>query len=399
MTMTAKTINHKAIRSENRKKILQLVQKERELTIQEISRELDISVPTVTRVIEQLEEEGLAQNAGVSESIAGRRPKVIRFAPDAYYTVGVEFADESVRLALTNLDSAIVAEAAIARPNYHELDGVMQAVRQETDAMLQAHSIAPARILGIGFSLPGLVDERHLLLKIAPNFGIRQVDFAQYQRVFGFPIFIENEANAAAIAELRLGVAKEMRNLVHVSVLPQGIGAGIIIGGELYRGKNKRAGEYGHTCIVPRGLLCSCGRFGCWERYASANVLLTSYAEQTGAALRDLPEFFARMRERDAAAVAVFDTFTDFLALGIQNILLAHDPHYIVIGGVISPFRDDIFEPLRQKIFVENTFYAPQDVNIRWTMLKENASMLGASLLPVERVFSDPVTPPRDSDA
>ena len=390
--MTPRAINHKAIRAENRKKVLALLQKQRELTLQEIAKELDLSVPTVTTIVEQLTEEGFAQNAGVSVSVAGRRPKVIQFAPDAYDMLAVEFTLDAVRIVLTNLDAEIKAEATINAPDYQQMDALMEAIRQETERMMAAHAVRSTHVLGIGFSLPGVVDEERGVLKIAPNLGLKQVDFAQYAPLFPFPMFLENEANAAAMAELKLGVAKEMRNLVYVSVLSEGIGTGIIVGGQLYRGKNKRAGEYGHTNIMPHGLPCSCGRRGCWERYASGNALLHGYAERTGAALRDLSEFFARLSANDEAAAAIFETYLDYLAIGIQDILLAQDPHYIYVGGVLSPFKEQILEPLQQRVFVENMFYTQQDVAIRWTTLQANASILGAALLSCERMFHSSVT-------
>ncbi len=390
--MTPRAINHKAIRAENRKKILSLLQKQRELTLQEIAKELDLSVPTVTTITEQLAEEGFAQNAGVSESVAGRRPKVIQFAPDAYDMLAVEFTIEAVRIVLTNLDAVIKADATINAPDYQQMDALMETIRQETARMLTAHAVRSSHVLGIGFSLPGVVDEEQCLLNIAPNLGLKQVNFAQYAPLFPFPMFLENEANAAAMAELKLGIAKEMRNVVYVSVLSEGIGTGIIIGGQLYRGKNKRAGEYGHTNIVPHGLPCSCGRRGCWERYASGNALLRGYAEQSGATLHDLAEFFGRLNANDPAASAAFETYIDYLAIGIQDILLAQDPHYIYIGGVLSPFEEQMLESLRQRIFVENMFYTQQDVAIRWTTLQANASILGAALLSCERMFHSSVT-------
>ncbi len=132
------------------------------------------------------------------------------------------------------------------------------------------------------------------------------------------PLFLENDANAAAIAELVLGIAKEMRNLVFLCVLPQGIGAGIVVDGHLYKGKNKRAGEISHTTIASTEKICSCGRRDCWELYASGNTLLTRYQEKTGKVLGSLEEFFVVLKRYELAAVKVFDEYLDYLALGIR---------------------------------------------------------------------------------
>ena len=324
----------------------------------------------------------------MSESTGGRKPMVIKFRPDAYYSVGVEFALEFVRIILTNLDSTIKADRIIRNVNYHDLPNLMTYIQQELDSIFLEKEIPVGRVLGIGIAIPGTVNEETAFVKIAPNIGIRNADFRLYQELFQLPLFLENDANAAAIAELILGIAKEMRNLVFLCVLPQGIGAGIVVDGHLYKGKNKRAGEISHTTIASHGKLCSCGRRDCWELYASGNILLSRYKEKTGKSLASLEEFFATLKKYELASVEVFDEYLEYLALGIQNLILIQDPHYVIIGGVISPYEDILLEPLKEKVFVENNFYDMQDVKVMCSTLKENAAILGASLLPFEKIFA-----------
>jgi predicted NBD/HSP70 family sugar kinase len=206
--------------------------------------------------------------------------------------------------------------------------------------------------------------------------------------MFRLPLFIENDANAAAVAELTLGIAKVMRNLVFLSVLPYGIGGGIVVGGHLYRGKNKRAGEFSHMQIASHGRRCFCGRRDCWELYASVNALMTLYREKTDKHLYSVNDFFACLKKYELAAVEVFDEYLEHLTAGIQNIILIQDPHYVIIGGILSVFEEFFLEALQEKVFVDNSFYSRDDVRILCSTLKEDASILGASLLPFERVFS-----------
>lgn len=386
--LATKTIDQKTIRIENRKKIFHILIRRREVTIPEISREVGVSIPTITKNITHLITEGIAEEAGVSESTGGRRPMVIRFLPDAYYSVGVAFLMDAVRIVLTNLDSDIKADRTLRMVDFSEIDLVMQHLQQEVESILLEKEIAPDRVLGMGLSVPGTVNEETRLLQIAPHLKMRNIDFAAYQELFAFALFIENDANAAAMAELTLGIAKAMRNLVYLSVLPQGIGAGIVVGGQLYRGKNKRAGELSHVTIASNGRQCSCGRKDCWELYASANSLLDMYYERTGKRVQALEDFFTALKKFEPAAADVFDTYLDYLALGIQNIILIQDPHYVIIGGVISPYEEFFLEPLREKVFVENNFYDSTDVKIMCSTLKQDASILGVALLPFERVFS-----------
>jgi predicted NBD/HSP70 family sugar kinase len=390
-----KIINQKTILTENRKRILRLLTSKRELTIPEISRELDISIPTISKNINQLKGEGLVQEAGVSSSSGGRRPMLIKFIPDAFYSFGVEFSVErQVRIILTNLDSKILAESALSDPDFNDIDGLMQEIYHRVETVLLDSKISWQKVLGIGFSLPGTTDEETGLLKIAPNLmkrsivKLKNVDFTKYESLFRLPLFIENDANAAAMAELTLGIAKVIQNLVFLSILSYGIGGAIVVGGQLYQGKNKRAGEFSHMKIASHGRRCFCGRRDCWELYGSLNVLLTMYREQTGKTISSVNNFFALLKESERTALEVFDEYLDHLATGIQNIILIQDPHFVIIGGMLSRFDAFFLEPLQEKVFVENSFYDRTDVQIMCSTLKEDASILGASLLPLERIFS-----------
>ena len=135
--------------------MLRLLTSKRELTIPEISRELDISIPTVSKNILQLKGEGLVEEAGVSSSRGGRRPMMIKFIPDAYYSFGIEFsAERQVRIILTNLDSKIIAESVLQDPDFNDIDGLMQEIYHQVGSVLLDSKISGQRVLGIGFSLP-----------------------------------------------------------------------------------------------------------------------------------------------------------------------------------------------------------------------------------------------------
>jgi predicted NBD/HSP70 family sugar kinase len=320
---------------------------------------------------------------------------LIKFIPNAFYSFGIEFSVERrVRIILTDLDSKIIAESVIHDPDFNDIDALMQEIYHQVESVLLDSKIPVQKVLGIGFSLPGTTDKETGLLKIAPNLmkrsivKLRNVNFTKYESLFRLPLFIENDANAAAMAELTLGIATAMQNLIFLSILSYGIGGAIVVGGNLYQGKNKRAGEFSHMKISSHGRKCFCGRHDCWELYASLNVLMVRYREQTGRAISSVKDFFALLAKYERAAVEIFDEYLDHLAAGIQNIILIQDPHYVIIGGILSMFEEFFLEPLQERVFVENSFYTRSDVQIMCSTLKKDASILGASLLPLERIFS-----------
>lgn len=371
----------------NRNKILSLLYKKRELTKQDIARDIGVSIPTVISNVNELLEEGLVEESGVADSTGGRKPVLVRFLPESRYSFGVDINPDRARVVLTNLDSEIKYDEVFLISDLKNINLIMERVYKLTEEAIEITAIDREKILGIGFSLPGTVNEEKFILELAPNLSIKNVDFKQFQNLFSFPIYIENEANSAAFGELILGIAKEMRNLVYISIT-SGVGTGIVIQDHIYKGKNKRAGEFGHMTVIPNGKLCKCGRKGCWEMYASQKSLIEDFNIISETTVNNLSDFFGLVNEGNKAAIDYFEKYLNALAVGIQNIVIILDPHYIVIGGEISEFADFYLEKLKEKVFVENSFYDRSELKIMVSKLRDKSSILGASLLPIQKMFS-----------
>lgn len=384
--MRLKNVDHETIRESNKKKILNLLYKEKQLTKQYISQKTNISIPTVISIINELIDEGIVEEAGVAQSTGGRKPVILKFIEDARYSFGVELRPDRIRIILTNLISDIKYYESIYLDEVSDFNRIIDSVYNIFNKTIEKFKINKNQITGIGFSLPGIVDDENLILKVAPNMNLFNIDFKKYKDKFSVPLYIENEANLAAYAELNLGIAKEMRNLVYVSVT-EGIGTGIVIQDYLYKGKNKIAGEFGHMTIVKDGKKCNCGRYGCFEQYASIKALLESYKNYNNKKIA-FEEFVNLIKSKDASALKVFDEYTDFLACGLQNIIMIMDPHYIIIGGDVVKFNNLLIDTLNNKVFVKNNFFNKNSSKILLSNLKENASILGAALLPFENIFN-----------
>ncbi len=384
------------IKDSNNRKILHLLMKKREMSKQAIARETGLTVPTVTNNINRLIEEGIVEEAGVSVSTGGRKPMIIRFLPQSRYAFGVDFSSNHltssscIRVILIDFDAVIKQEVDFDYQDFDNIDEIMKHVQVLTEKIIKNLRISVERILGIGFSLPGTVNERKKVLELAPNLspnlGMKDLHFKKYESLFPFPLFVENEANAAALAELILGIARQKRNLVYLS-LNRGIGAGIVVRGHIYKGNKKRAGEVGHMTVDSRGISCTCGRKDCWEIYAASGALIREYNRESGIKIKDTKEFLEKLDNGDPIAVKSWDIYLNYLVRGINNIILAFDPHYLIIGGEISEFGERLLKPLRSRIFKENTYYKKDDLEILISGFKENASMIGVALLPFQKLF------------
>lgn len=371
---------------QNKQKILKLLYKDKKLTKQDIAKKINVSIPTVITNVNELLKEGLIEESGVADSTGGRKPVVVSFLPNSRFAFGVDINPEKVRLILANLDLEIKYNEEFKIAGLNDMEKIMKKVLNAVKNALKTTGVKMEKVVGIGFSLPGTVNEEKLILELAPNIGIKNVDFKEYQKQLNIPIFIENEANAAAIAECNIGIAKEKKDLVYVSIT-SGVGTGIIFEGDLYKGKNKRAGEFGHMIVQPGGRQCRCGRNGCWEMYSSQKVLIEGHNKISNKKIDNLDQFFNLLKSKDKNTEDYFNNYLDMLAIGMQNIEITLDPDYIVIGGEISEYADLFMDDLKSKIFIENSFYGRDDLKLSPSTLKKDASIMGAALIPIKKMI------------
>jgi predicted NBD/HSP70 family sugar kinase len=374
------TIDHSDIKTNNKKRILKLLSLERELTKLDISRKLEISIPTVTTIVGELMEDGLVEEAGMASSTGGRKPMIIRFLPDSRYSIGIDLGKDYVRAVLTNLDSKILKDKICELKIISEAE-VLSVIKKLIEEVITETHVKD-KLLGIGLSLPGTVNEEELMLEVATNFRLKNISFKEIYSYFNLPIYLENEANAGALAESKLGVARDLNNLLYISIT-EGIGGGIFINNDMYKGKDRRAGEIGHMCIVKNGRQCNCGRKGCWETYASNRALIKAYNEKSNEKIKHIDEIIIRYKQKEENALQVVKEYLEILTEGIQSLVFIFNPDYIIIGGEISKYSDIFSQRLSSMILSNNEFYKDGDVNILFSSLGDDSNILGASLIPI----------------
>ncbi|WP_432402806.1 ROK family transcriptional regulator [Wukongibacter sp. M2B1] len=379
-------IDQTITKQSNKAKILNLVYENREITKQEIAKALGLSIPTVISNVNLLLEDGILEEYGVAASTGGRKPVIIRFVKDSKYSIGVEISSKVTRIILTNLYLEIKTDRSFSNVGLKGINDIIDKLKQTITEIIEEYKISYEDILGIGFSLPGIVDEENLYLENAPNIGFKNIDFKEFEDKLGMAIYMENDANAAALAESVIGIAKSKSNLVYLEI-SEGIGAGIVANGFLYKGQNKKAGEIGHMKISMEDLRCNCGRKGCWELYASERALLGSYNNRSDKMIDSLEELFSECSKGDELVKNVIEEYIDYLSMGIQNIILAFSPEYVIIGGKISRYEDILIRPLTKRILQESSLLGSYNTKIIFSKLKEDSSILGATLLPISRLF------------
>ena len=319
------------------------------------------------------------------------------------YTVGIDLGGTNIVAGVVRRDSdtsdyEIIAKAecktAIPRPEADVCDSMADVVKKAVKkAKLTMDDIAY-----VGIGVPGAVNPETGIIETSPNlfFTNWEVSKMMEERLHKY-VKIENDANAAALGEFLAGSAKGCRNAIAVT-LGTGVGGGIIIDGKIYSGSNFAGAELGHMVIVKGGKKCGCGRYGCWEAYASATALI----EQTKEAIRnEKAEFsymlnavdgdidkvngktpFDAMLDGDATGKKVVEEFTSYLACGIVNVINIFQPDVLCIGGGVSRQGENLLAPVRAIVEQERiTKYNEKQTQICAATLGNDAGIIGAACL------------------
>lgn len=381
------TLTQEQIKEMNRANILKMVRRYGQLTKLDLAGALKLSIPTVTANINQMLEEGLVATAGMGSSTGGRKPVIIRLVHDALYSVGVNISPDRVDLLLMNLNGDTVAEATFPFERDERFSEILDRIEARMETLFQEHAVSRDKIAGVGISLPGLVDEDRLILEYAPNIGVKDYDFSRYEERLGLKLYIENEANVAAFAEIETGKTAAMRNVVCVSIT-DGVGTGIIIDQQLYKSSRKKAGEFGHMRVTCEDIQCNCGRTGCWELIASKKALFRCYTEATGRKVSTLEEVFMESELGLPEVQGALEKYIDGLFIGIENIILGLNPEYVIIGGELGRYGRPLLELMNRSNHMKSNFVEYEGSKVVFSELGDQGSLIGAAMLPFEELFN-----------
>lgn len=286
---------------------------------------------------------------------------------------------------------------AVGRIAHRSTPGRRVDARRIEDALTEAvHEVADGRrVAGVGIAAAGFVDAAGERVMFAPHlpWAGEPVRSLLAER-WGVPVALDNDANCAALAEAGLGAAAGAASALMIT-LGTGIGGGLVIGGELVRGRNGMAGEFGHMQVVPGGRPCECGRAGCWEQYSSGNALVREARAAIGSKPSLLDELCGgdgdqltgpmvteAAEEGDLVAREVFATVGDWLGMGVANLVAALDPEVVVVGGGVSAAGDRILEPARRALARSLVGAAEREIPpIVAARFGPTAGLIGAALL------------------
>ena len=309
----------------------------------EIARLTGLTRTSVGELVADLEAEGLAEDIGRGPSTGGKAPTLVALIDDARHVVTLDLGERTFTAALLNLRGTIRHRAT------RDLEGADgdTALALVTDLIDEILAVDHSPILGIGVGTPGIVDS-HGTIRWAVNLSWTDLPLGEIlQTRYRLPTIVSNDSRAAAIATYLFGGEDRPSNLVAIKV-GRGIGAGLVLNGELFGGDGDGAGEIGHIVVEPDGAECHCGRFGCLETVASAPAILRA-SEAAGFRGLTLEALGASAASGDASALAVVRAAGRALGTAIANLIGILDVREIVVHGSVTALGDPWLEAIRDE--------------------------------------------------
>lgn len=383
--MTNITGDQALVKRINTSIILDTIRQQAPVSRAKVSKLTGLNKATVSNLVQELCNNHLVQEIGPGQSSGGRKPQLLLFNGQAGYAVGVELRVKQMTAVLTDLEGKILAEDDTALEE-HDVQTVTSLMVCMIHGLMRQAPPSPYGIIGIGIGVPGMVDENGTVL-FAPNLGWEMVPLQQQlEDELGLPVTIDNEANAGAQGELRFGAGQDARHLLYISA-GSGIGSGIIINGELYKGARGYAGESGHMSIEADGRECTCGNRGCWELYASEKT----YDNKNGILpSKNTSELVHHAELGHQETIRHFEELGRYLGVGITNLVNGFNPQSVIIGGPLSDARPWIEETLQQVVAQRTLPYHRELMEIRFSELGSRSTMIGAAYSAISQ-FLGPV--------
>ncbi len=403
-----KTTDQAFLRETNLSAVLRLIHSKSPISRAQLAVITGLNKSTISSLVDELLMRNLVHEAGSNSGAAGRPATWLEINPQAGLIIGVELGVDFVSVAVTDLMGSILWRRKEDTDPTEDQEKMIKQTLQIVKEAMTANTKKGGRFLGLGLSTPGTVDLNEGLLIFAPNLHWHNVPFRKiFHEQTKLDIFIENDANAAAIAEHLFGAAQHNRDFLFVFA-GVGIGGGLFLNGKLYRGKNGFAGEIGHFPIMaePSQILCHCGNYGCWETYANQYSIIQRL--QTRLELKNgsiIPALMSKQKiplsiplikqaadSGDQAAIDVFNEAGYAMGQGFAGLINIFNPEKIILGGPLSIAGDYLLPAIKETVANHSMPEFDQQTEVVLSTFGPDASLIGAIAIVADDVFAKPMS-------
>ena len=375
-----------------KKKIIHYYIANGDATIAELCKEMDLSIPTVTKLVGELLDDGYILDFGKQVTNGGRKPNIYGLNPVSGYFVGVDVFRSKIKIAAVDFKGD---KLRVEENIPYSLENTPEALEMLCNLItdfIDRLSVPREKVLAVGVNISGRVNPVSGYSYSIFYFEEKPLSQILEERI-KIKIYIENDTRAMMYGEYMQGVVKGEKNILFIN-MGWGLGLSIFINGELYYGKSGFSGEFGHFCFFDNEILCHCGKKGCIETEASGSALhrklLERYREGSSTILAEkiekkekikMADMIEAIQKEDVLCIEILEEMGEKLGRGIAGLMNIFNPELVVLGGTLSLTSEYISLPIKSAIRKYSLNLVSQDTEIKVSRLGERAGALGACLL------------------
>lgn len=368
----------------NLERVVRAVRMAGSLTQAEIARTTGLSAATVSNIVRELKEAGTVEVTPTSSG--GRRARAVSLSAEAGIVVGVDFGHSHLRVAVGNLAHTVLAEDAEPIDVDASADQGFDRAERLVRRLVAESGISPGKVIGIGLGVPGPIDIETGVLgstAILPGWaGTNPRD--ELAARLGVPVYVDNDANLGALGEQVWGAGRGARDLAYIKVA-SGVGAGLVINGQIYRGPGGTAGEIGHITLDESGPVCRCGNRGCLETFTAARYVLPLLHSSHGTDLT-MARVVRLAAGGDPGCRRVIADIGRHIGSGVASLCNLLNPSRVVLGGDLAEAGDLVLDPVRDSVARYAIPSAARRLTVLPGELDSRAEVLGALALVLDEM-------------
>ncbi|WP_338780816.1 ROK family transcriptional regulator [Metabacillus sp. FJAT-52054] len=390
------------MKSLNRSLILNIIRSTGGISRAEIAKKTKLTPPTVTNIASELLNDGLVVEGQQGPSSGGRKPIILRINSRNFFVAGIDVGVSKIRFALTDLEAQIVLQNTIPIDDSMTEEDFVQIIIREILRLVETAAIPKDKLIGIGIGMHGIVNSSKGVALFAPNLNLKNIPLKErLEEELLVPVRVENDARAMALGESWFGNGVGAEDLICINV-GYGIGAGILMNNELFRGRHGLAGEIGHTVADLNGTKCTCGNYGCLQTVAGHDGLKRAAMREISFGRKTLITDLINGDENkisgellhkaalqgDELAIEIFRDAGRYIGTAVTNLIHIMNPSKIIIGGGISKAGPFLLDPIREVVKQRALDEEAKETVIVQSGLGDEAALIGAATLVLAEMFA-----------
>ena len=369
-----------------------------ECTLSELTKELHISVPTMTKLVQELVDDNIVLDLGKVETPGGRRPNIFGLANTAIYFAGITISRDFMGYVVTDLKNNIICEECDRSFVLQDRPQCLEKICTNIENFIAGCGVDRSKILGVGVCISGRVNPatgRSYRYFTSSEESLRDI----FEKRIGIRVLLENDTRACCYAEYNCGRSKTEQDVLYLH-LGRGVAVGIVTGGRLYYGKSGFAGEFGHIPFFDNEIICSCGKKGCLETEVSGeaieNKLVSKLRAGVNSILREkydrgesihIDDIIEAAKNDDNLCIELIEEAGEKVGRAVAYLINIFNPETVVVGGNLAAADDYLMLPLKSATNKYSLNLVYKDTKFRVSKMTDNASAWGSAMLIRNRII------------